>query len=217
MRTVIIFLISITIGIALIYSLKTGVRQTTYVRSPYPIPISFSLDKAPSESIKGTIASLSGNVGWQSRTATETAQITKPQEIQQGEAIETKDNGKMTLQFENVFTSYLSQNTFLNIVQTLPTQFVIDQSKGKTDFEKLGQIPLTIRSYSLLIAINDSDGDVEIETNEKRGIITTSVKKGSITVAYNDSKQETTRVLTIDEGNQYIFNNDTKKGNVKPI
>lgn len=215
MKNFLFFIFSLLLGIALMFAIKTGVRQTTKIVNPNSKSFSFSLEKAPGESIKGNITSLSGNVGWQSRTATETAQITSLQAVQQGEAVETKDNGKMTLQFGNVFAADLSPNTFLNIVQTLPTQFVIDQSKGKTDFIKLGQTPLTVRSYRLLITINS--GNTLIETNEKKGIITATVKKGSITVAYNNIKQETTSVLTINEGDQYIFDNNSREGEIKPV
>lgn len=215
MKTTLLFIFSLVIGITLIYIVKMGIRQANYATNPDPKPVSFSLEKAPSESIKGNITSLSGNVGWQSRIATEPAQIISFPELQQGEAVETKDNGKMTLQFGNILASNLSPNTFLNFIQTLPTQFVIDQSKGKTEYVKLGETPLTVRSFGLLI--NIESGNVVVSINDKLGVMTSTVKKGSITAAYNDPKQETANVLTVNEGSQYIFNNDTKQGEIKTI
>lgn len=216
MKTLIFFISSLLLGIAIMFTFKIGIRQTTKVISPNPKNFSFSLRNAPSETIKGKITSLTGDIGWQSRVATEPAKIKIPQDLQQGEGIVTEKNGKAVIQFGSYFASNLAANTSLEFIQTLPSQFVIKQNKGKAEYVKIDTTPLTIRSFGLLLNI-DLDSDVVLTTNEKLGVVTAAVKKGTITASYYDSQNETTNILTINEGYQYVFDDGAEEGSVEPI
>ena len=74
----------------------------------------FDIAVAPSESIRGNIKQMTGDVFWQSRTATESSQIpfdwfdsahhksAQGHGLQQGEEIQTKENGNLTIEFPSV-------------------------------------------------------------------------------------------------------------------
>src|SRR3989338_9045587 len=66
----------------------------------------FSLEQAPSDSIRGQITGMSGEIWWQSRTATEPArlparqaQLTEEITIQQGETLIASESGNITVNF----------------------------------------------------------------------------------------------------------------------
>src|SRR5260370_25910131 len=70
----------------------------------------FSLKKAPSESLVGHIASMSGEVLWESRIATQSSPLSAPQAIQQGEEVDTGKDGLGSISFYNTLTFTLSNN-----------------------------------------------------------------------------------------------------------
>ena len=80
----------------------------------------FSLEKAPSESLVGTISGINGDVEYESRTATESAKINSPVEVQQGESLSTGDNGKVILNFKDAADITIDSSSGVDIIQTLP-------------------------------------------------------------------------------------------------
>ena len=85
MKKPVIFVLYFCLGIFLIFAFRIIIQiiNSQQLQSPLAT-LSFSLETAPSESLRGTIVSLSGDVGWQSRISTQAAQITKSMQIQQG-------------------------------------------------------------------------------------------------------------------------------------
>lgn len=215
MKNLITFILFALIGIGATIIFIKALPQAA-VRQPIKLPSfsqnQFSLENAPSESIKGKIATLSGDVKWQNRVATQAAQIVNPQVIQQGEELITGDDGLVSVEIPTAGQISISPKTDISFVQTLPQNVVFAQTKGKAEYLKTGSFPISIRSLSLLIQIES--GDIIVSLSEATPIVTIEVKDGLITVAYNDS-QNVSQVLKIESGKRFVFNNDTLQGVIK--
>lgn len=199
------------------YFFNNNGNTNTNVISKKPITeseiesIKYSLEEPPSQSLRGKIATMSGEIHWQSRIATESSKITDIREILQGEKIETKDGSSLTIIFENTGSIDMSENTTVDIVQTLPVNLVFRQSEGSAIYEKTGEHPLSVRSLSLL---SDIGGKTEISTNDNTNTVSVNVISGSTIIAYNDLDY-VSHQLQISEGYTYTFNHDTRKGVLK--
>lgn len=181
------------------------VAQSTYPTIPQT---QFSISHAPTDALIGNLATLSGQVLWESRTASTPSAITKVQPIQQGELLQTKDKGVFTLSFQNVLLATASAKGAINIIQTLPANMVLQQQDGKISYEVLGtKIPVSIRAIDLLI--NLTSGKSSIEVDNKKSQVTIDVLSGSITLAYTDTNN-TSVVKKFSAGQEISFNNNTK-------
>ena len=170
--------------------------------------IIYSLEDPPSESLRGQIATMSGEIYWQGRIATESSQIFDPQEILQGESVSIKKDSDLTIEFDNACIIEMSENTSVNVIQTLPINLVFRQSDGSAVFNRTGENPLSVRTLSLLSDIN---GKAKITIDKDKNTIYLEVISGSTTVAYNDL-EFISRQMTIEENQTYTFNQDTRKG-----
>lgn len=171
----------------------------------------FSLDKAPSQSLVGTIISMSGDVEYESRVATEAAKINSPVAVQQGESLVTGTDGKLILSFDKAAEVDMSGDTSVGIIQTLPADLVFSQSMGSAEYKKLADIPVSIRSFHLLI---ENNGDVIVSINKIKPIITVKINSGSATFAYNNI-YNVSKVLIVNEGKTLTFNDGTRRVAVK--
>lgn len=171
----------------------------------------FSLVNAPKESLRGTITSMTGEVKWESRIATEAAKITVPITVQQGESLSTGEAGTLSLLFDKNLQIDFSPKTEIGIIQTLPADLVFFQKSGTADYKKLSTTPVSIRALHLLI---ENGGQVMISVDGEVGVVTLNVVSGTSTVAYNDINN-ISRVLEVDAGKKLIFNDDTRRAVVK--
>lgn len=176
------------------------------------IPSKFSIEKAPSESIRATIASLSGTVNWQSRIADKPEQLKTERIIQQGEELSTGNDGKTSLQIQNDISISLLQNSLINFIQTLPANIVIEQKKGNAIYQNFGDMPLSIRTFDLISVIKQ--GVVAVDLNEKQNVVTIIVEKGIVQEGFVDINNNS-NIISVTEGSQFVFNNDTKKALVQ--
>jgi hypothetical protein len=172
---------------------------------------SFSLENAPTESLKGEISTMSGKINWQGRTATEAARILSPITIQQGENLITGENSSLGLTFSDVCSVKLAEKTEVDIVQTLPANIVFSQTGGTSEYIRTGTYPVSVRANKLLTKI---DGDITISFDINKPIITVSVISGNATAAFDDLKYLSHEVI-ISTGQKYIFNYGTRKGVLK--
>ncbi len=173
-----------------------------------PVRTSFSLEKAPRDTLVGSIASLSGGVSWQSRVADTPSPIMHPHPLQQGENVVTGNSGAAIITFPTVFTATMSANAQLNIIQTLPASVVVQQTQGQVIYKKTGSVPLSVRGLDLLLLLTDGQAEVAVDSVASRiGVI---VKTGSVTAAYTNT-QNISKIITIFQGQQLLFDDNTKK------
>jgi hypothetical protein len=173
---------------------------------------SFSAEIPPSNSLKGTVTTLTGDVLWQSRVATEAAKISNLSQVQQGEQIKTGNDGVVKLEFKDQAKIVVSAKSQLNIVQTIPANFVFAQTDGTVEYQRTGNIPLSIRAMHLLI---DEDlGDVIISVNKDDGTVIVNVRTGNVTIGFNDTDLKS-NLITIPQGKEYIFDDTTRTGVIK--
>lgn len=172
-------------------------------------PTHFSLEQAPSDSIKGQITSMTGEIWWQSRTATEPAELKKAIEIQQGEILIASESGNLTVEFSPAATVSLFPETQIEIVQTLPLNLVFNQSKGVGQYKSAGVNQLTIRSLNLIV--NLADGLLVVDTDEETGQIILGLKTGKAKVAYN-SPEFDSKVWELEPGDVFSYDANERQG-----
>jgi hypothetical protein len=212
MKQALLFILSLIIGIVVVLvSTIIFPHQSKLLASPLP-QTHFSLEDAPTDSLRGTIATFSGEVQWQSRTATMPAALTVTRTLQQGEEVVTGDDGTLTLLFPTLLRIALKPNTSLSALQTIPNALVFAQQTGSATYTQLLTTPLSVRSRYLLIQQNA--GTMTVMVDADTGDSTIAVLQGSVTVAYNDSANVST-VQTISEGNTFIFQGSNRQGIIK--
>lgn len=206
-----LFFLIIGIGVAFGYSFwKKGKAKVV-------IPVSqkeerFSIEPPPKQSKIGTVATMSGQILWQSRIATQPAEIKELKQVQQGETLVAGKNGQAVISFADSGLITLSPESEIEFVQTLPVNFVFRQKKGEINYLKKGTIPLSVRSLHLLMTF--SDGEYLINTDADTHILELTVKKGSVKVVYNNLRYET-QTVDINEGKKYNFEDDKRIGKIR--
>jgi hypothetical protein len=167
----------------------------------------FSLEKAPSQSLVGTITSMNGEVEYEARLATESAKITSPVPVQQGESLSTGADGKVVLNFKDMADIAIDNNSGIDIIQTLPADLVFRQTLGSVEYIKLGTDPVSIRVGHLIV---ENMGDVKISFTADSPITTVVMISGSGTVAYNNLNN-VSRVVNVSTGQTLKFNEGTRR------
>jgi hypothetical protein len=210
LKNLVTFLIPLILGIFVIgfFSFSKS-NAPKLVISPLP-PSQFSLSSAPEQSLKGNVSFL-GNVGWQSRIATQDSQLKNPTSIQQGESLITKDNGSASVNFPNNVSINISPKTEIDIIQALPINMVFNQASGSAVFENNGSSPLAVRSLALLTYENKGKIKIAVDTN--LDTVKISVQSGLATVAFNDLNYAS-HTVSLSAGDTYFFYSDTREGEV---
>ena len=225
-KNFIIFLIFLFIGalIPLAY-LKTQKNSTTFQAPKLIAPIQlpregsvsnspiFSLENSPTESMRGSLTELSGNVFWKSRTATQSAALPQTVQIQQGEEVGTGEDGNLTVHFSNGRSLSIFPKSHVNIIQTLPGNLVLQQTDGTVTYKNSGKLPLAVRALGLLTQFEG--GEVKISVNQTASVVSVQVIGGSAVAAYNDLKY-LSHVLTVFQGKLLTFNDLKKRISLKP-
>jgi hypothetical protein len=214
-KKIFLLIISIAVtGTVVVLGYLWNAPNNSELLKPFFPKTLFSIANAPGQSLVGTISSMSGSVAWQSRAADYLALINSPIKLQQGETVSTYNNSKATLNFPTIGEITLSSGTQVNLIQTLPVNFVVEQQQGLATYNKNGNIPVSIRALDLLINLTEGNCTVSVDKNSSD--ISVAVNSGIITVAFNDTNNNT-NILTIDAEKKYLFNNDTKLGKIKSL
>lgn len=211
MKIPVLLILCVLIGtvVSFIYLKVTSPQANKDLISPKINSSKFSLEKAPTESLRANVSSMSGKTKWQSRIATEPGELTTPVSLQQGEKVVTGDDGNISFEFSQTTKIALLPKTELELIQTLPKAIVFKQNKGQAEYQKIDSNPLSVRSFHLLIKQND--GDMVVSIDDKKPLININVLKGSITLAFNDLQNQS-NVVSVNQGQEYIFNDETREG-----
>src|SRR6185437_11369459 len=148
MKLFLLFIVFFLIGLAIV--LSNHYWNSQILPSGFSIPsvtTKFSLKNAPSESLRGTITSMSGDVNWLSRTDAKSTQLKTKQTVQQGEEVSTGNNGKAVINIKNTAVLAIQPNSHISIIQLLPQNFVFVQDKGTVDYGNAVKYPTTVRSF----------------------------------------------------------------------
>lgn len=184
---------------------STGVQYKPQADLPTP----FSLDSPPTEALVGTIATLSGTVLWQSRTASSPSALPKPRDVVQGEELLTGDSGSLTISFPDVLTLRLFPKSHISLIQTLPATIVVRQAEGTGVYSGLSEKkPISVRGLDILLTFGNATCSVSVDTKTSR--VSVIVTDGEIRAAYTDTDNISV-IKTFTKGQSFIFTNDTKK------
>lgn len=218
MKKLIIFIICVVFGILGILNYfiwqpieETSVAQTISVTPEKKLDPKVLLDNPPKESIKGALTALDGEVKWQSRAATESATITELRPIQQGEFIETGEDGATEVSFTDSITAQLSPKSSIDFPQTLPKKFVFVQRSGEVLYTNSENDRISVRSRALISLL--TNGSMRISIDEEEPTITVENIEGDIEIAYNDADL-ISQVVTLDPGDIFVFDTEERTGEV---
>lgn len=209
----VVFIVVISIGFG--FS-KTKNKESAIVFSPIAEVATqktsnFSLENAPTESLKGKITAMTGEISWQGRIATEPAKLYSPVLIQQGEKLITGEKSNLSLVFPDACSIEFSERTEVDIIQTLPANIVFFQTSGTGEYIKTGSYPVSIRAMGLLV---EEDGDIVVSIDQEEPTVTLTLKSGKATAAFNNSEYISHEVMLV-SGQIFTFNYDTRKGVLK--
>ncbi len=214
MKPVFLLLSFFLIGVLIIvyYKTYTVARMTQALTTPMSQSIPFSLAVPPPESLKGSIVSFSDDIQWQSREATVPAQLAIKVPVFQGEDFWTGEKGKLVIEFLNTLTIQVFPTTHIALIQTLPDNFVMLQDSGKANYINTSiHTPISIRVSPLIV--QEEKGEIEIEKDDELTRTTITVKKGAVTIGFNDS-DNISNVVRVSEGSVYTFDNEARTGEV---
>ena len=166
----------------------------------------YSIVEPPTKSLKGEIASKSGSLLFESRLATIAGELKDTNIIQQGERLITETGGNATLKFDKVGSLELSEETEVSFIQTLPTNFVVEQKRGVVKYTVEGTIPISIRIRSAIITRSEG-GLLQIEMTDGDPIILISTISGQAKIGFNDLDY-VSQVFTLRSGEVYEYNSD---------
>lgn len=211
MKSTLLFLFFCILGICLT-EWVTHVHQqsVTLKKAEIAKEQGFSLGSAPHDTLRGDITSLSGTVQWQSRTATQPAQLRTPRQIQQGEELRTGKDGSVSVQLSNGPLVTLSPDTHVNFIQTLPTSIVLLQDQGIVTYET--DRAVSVLSLDLLTMLQK--GKMTISVSSDQTTVSNTILNGLATEAYNDANAITT-VTSVSPGEKFIFDEATSAGLVQ--
>jgi hypothetical protein len=208
----------ILIGVIVAFGYSIWKKEKTIVVNkiiPQKQEEQFSIDVPPKQSKVGVVESISGNeILFQSRIASMPVKMTEIKQIQQAELLSLGKETSSKILFKDAVSIDMSQESEIEFLQTLPINFVFRQNKGKIIYEKLGSIPISIRSRFLLTSI--IEGKTSIDTDIETHIITLTVLEGSVKVAYNDIDYKT-QTQIIEKGKVFIFNDDLREGTLEDL
>lgn len=210
MKNITLFIICFLIGVGIMYGYsqtKTKtIPQIPVIEKQTPIP-TFSIESPPSESLKGSIASRSGELLWESRVATQPSELKDTIQIQQGERLITKGKSSVTLHFDHVGSLVFSENADVSFIQTLPIDFVVQQNKGTVQYTINGNTPVSIRIRNALIT--KLSGVIQIAMKDEESIISISTIQGTAQIGFNNLDY-VSQVFTLREGQVYEYNSDER-------
>jgi hypothetical protein len=213
MRLVLFFIVFLLIGLAIVLGDHYWHQpQNIFNPSKPALTTKFSLANAPSDSLQGLIASVSGNVTWLSRTGSKPVKVTTLRSVQQGEELNTGTNGTAVLRIQNDASLLLLPNSHVSVIQLLPQNFVFMQDKGSIRYENTIQVPISVKSLDLVTLI--IKGIVTITVNQKNQSVAVAVIKGNVKEGYEDL-QNTSNVLTVNAGQTFVFDETNRVGSVE--
>jgi hypothetical protein len=208
-----IFLFSFIVGVGIAFGFSFWKKEkAVIVPKISPQEEKFSIDSPPKQSLKGIITSQSGQILWQSRVATEPAEINDLKQIQQAELLVTGKESNISINFKDAVAITLSSESEIEFLQTLPVNFVFRQNKGEINYVKKGSIPFSVRSMHLLMTF--TDGEYLLNIDSENHTLELVVKKGLVKAAYNNIQYETQNIKII-EGEKFVFDDDSRTGEIK--
>lgn len=210
-KTVIIFFVT---GVAVVYLFLLWKRQEENViqlprqtRDRY----TFSFDEAPKNSLRGKIVSMSGDVQWTSRTATEPAKLNTGISLQQGEKVSTGTDSLLTIDFSGAATATLSASSVIDIDQALPQNLVFKQTAGSVSYGS-ENTALSVKALHLLAY--SEKGMMKLTQDSETGTLTVKALKGEVRLGFNDLDYQSIAV-TLAEGETYTYDDTTRTGSVE--
>ncbi|NMC36291.1 hypothetical protein GYA49_04575 [Candidatus Beckwithbacteria bacterium] len=212
MKSFLFLLLGSFLSVLVFILLNNDIFSATFVfegnKEQYQIT-DFSLEDAPAESLRGTIASRNGEILWQSRIATQSSVLVGDKILQQGEILETGKDGIIEVKFVDAALVHMFENTKVEIVQTLPVNLVFNQSRGTVTYKNLGEAPVSIRSINLLV--NLTKGLIDIDVDDQTGEVSLSLVEGKARVAYNSTDFES-KVWDLEAGDSFLYDSNEREG-----
>lgn len=182
-------------------------KSITVQHTPTPSFTPFQILTPPAQSMTGKITHYEGDILREDRVATEPSKLTGSMAIVQGERLITQENASATIVFGTDFSFNVDEKADLSFIQTLPVDFVVQQTSGTVDYKSESATPLSIRVRNALIA--KPFGTIRITLTDGDSIVLLESLTGPTTIGFND-EEFITRVFDLREGEVYEYNSDEK-------
>jgi hypothetical protein len=214
MKHILLFIISLLAGFFSVFLYSKMYQDRTVEQAKKAVHVvekstPFSVSTPPTKSKKGQIVHISGDVFWESRTATEPARITSARQLQQGESLYTGPTGLAGISLDESFLFDLAADTKLSLLQTLPEQIVLGQDGGSVTYKNSSDSLLSVRVLPLLVVMKEAEMMVAVDD----GTIAVTVQSGSVQIAFNDLENIVTKVELM-KGQKYLFDDETRVGEI---
>lgn len=204
-KNLLVFLFFLLVGFGGLYTYLSANPQIKTVNLKEVFNGSkFSLLNAPSQSLKGEIKNLQGEVLWKNRISDSAIKIDNLLSIQQGEGIETGEDGFVDINYLDTAHIKVFSKTKLDIIQTLPANLVFKQSSGQAIYQKISTIPVSVRIAPVLIEVL---GEVTVNLDDVKNILTV---KGFSKIAFNNNSN-ITRIIELKNDETLTINLNTLK------
>ncbi len=156
----------------------------------------------PPDSLSFSIIQSSGSATIKERLATRSAELGLRNFVYQGEEIQTDATSSVRLILESFLGIDVGKDSDISFVQVLSDNCVVVQKKGIVRYMSTGIMPLSIRSYPVIVRIDT--GNLEISIDPDTSNIRFTQMSGSSTLAYND-QTFTSRVRYVNAGETFDF------------
>ncbi len=174
----------------------------------------FSLEQAPRDSVRGQIMKLEGLVLWQSRMATEPAQLREGTRIQQGEKIVTTENSSLKVHFASQSAILLNPESEVEIIQTLPIEHVFKHNQGEALYQSFSGSSISVRSLNMILNLQ-ATASAMLTTYPEIEEVVIDIKTGQGTVAYNSPEFES-KLWSLKRGDIFVYDSSKRKGYFEP-
>ena len=209
----------LAIGRFYLFSANNTPSQVSVIRQspsakPLALKSAFSLENAPKNAIRGQIMEVSGDVLWQSRMATEPADLKSDIFIQQGEKIITGIDSMVRIKFASSSAITVQPDSEVELIQTLPVEQVFKHNQGKVWYQTFADSSVSVRSLNLILNLNASSS-AEIDLDPKIDEIKITLNTGGGTVAYNSPEFES-KVWQLKTKDVFYYDSVKREGYFDP-
>lgn len=213
MKGILLFIFSIICGFTVIYFFAKPFIPSSADEEKIKSPVSsfFSLEEPPSQSLRGNLSSVTGEIKLQTRLATEPASLVSQRDMKQGELIATGKESTARIEFKNGAEVNIQSESALEFMQTLPEHIVISQKSGSATYQTGDTAAVSVRILQVLIVLNSH---TEVEVSRDGPEVNIRVMKGSVKAGYNDIDNVST-VVPIKSGEVFVYSADTREGEIQ--
>lgn len=183
--------------------------STPSQRSQTPTPFTFSL-QPPAQALSAQATTFSGGVKKNTRTDLTMLPVSpgSPLTLIEGEAVQTDASGSAQLRFGDHTALDVSVDSEFSLTNTLPTGFLVRQSRGQITYEQLQtERSTSIRALNTLIVLPSGKATISVDPTTRTIEISGTTEQ--LQFAFIDTDNET-QLYTLKPGQNATIDDTAK-------